>query len=188
MIYDQEIKVSLRKLYRDLRKKISPIKKQNLDLLICEKIIHLPEYLQSDLLLVYSPYKDEINLHSLFIQAQNDGKKLAFPRCFGNELKFSVCLPNDLLPGAFGILEPTESSEYLTTFNKKTLAILPCLTATRECFRLGYGKGYYDRFLSENSVFSVAAVYSEFITTVDFSDSFDIKANIILTEKEIIRV
>lgn len=183
----KEIKSELRKKYRLLRKEMSVDFKKSLDHSICERLVTLPEYQNAETILVYSPCRGEIELNAFFDSAMRDGKKLAFPRCFDKEMRFSICTSDALVPGAYGILEPSIDAEYEASFTyDTTLCILPCLAADRSGFRLGYGGGYYDRFLSQNKLRTVAAVYRDFLTEVDFSEPFDIKADIIVTEEEII--
>ncbi len=183
-----EIKSKLRSKYRAMRNEMPRDYKAELDKKICVNLLSLREYEESDLILVYSPCNGEIDLTCFFNNSISNKKRLAFPRCVGNDMFFSICMPHQLQPGMYNIPEPPVTFEIIRKFPANTLCVLPCLAVSADGYRIGYGRGYYDRFLAENNVFSVAAVYSHFLTCENFADEFDKKANIILTEKEIIKI
>ncbi len=180
-------KSDLRRKYRQKRRTLSPDIKAELDERICSSLLSLPEYQNADLLLVYSPYPDEINLHLFFEAAKSDQKRFAFPRVFGEDMRFAVCDTSELTEGAYGILEPPLDSAFLEEIPKSTFAVLPCLVADRRGARLGYGKGYYDRFLRDRCCVKVAAIYHDYLIEELPAEEHDIPADIILTEREIIR-
>ena len=113
------------------------------------------------------------------------GKRIAFPISLTTtyELEFKyVERLEDLVLGAYGIKEPPKDALSVTDFSD-ALCLVPALAFDKRGFRLGYGKGYYDRFLRASKVKSAGVVYSEFITDRLSVDKHDMSVDIIFTEK-----
>ena len=108
---------------------------------------------------LFSPTKGEPDLLRFF---HEERWHLALPKVLGNgQMNFYLWSPSDpVVPGSFGILEPTESS-VLVTPQPGDVAVIPALAVDQEGQRLGFGGGYYDRFLSDYRhvfLFTAAAV------------------------------
>ena len=67
------------------------------------------------------------------------------------------------------------------------VVIVPAVAMNRQFFRLGYGKGYYDRFLKYKNVLKIAVVYNDFLIDEQYQDEWDVCFDYIVTEKEIIK-
>lgn len=186
----KERKNELRKAALLTRGEIPSPEKADMDGIICEKIASLPEWKNASLILVYASSRGEIDLGALYKSAKRDGKAIAFPRCLpGKEMEFAICEYRELSEGRFSIPEPPSAFSPIKVFPKDTLCILPCLIANVNGFRVGYGGGYYDKFLSLHPITTVAALYARFLTTdTDYKEPFDIPADILITEKETIRI
>ena len=95
---------------------------------------------------------------------------------------------DDLQSGMYNIPEPKSHCEnYIPSEND--IVIVPCLSATEEGYRIGYGKGYYDRFLKDFVGVSICPCYDEMVSEYLPTDNFDIKINILVTQnilKEVI--
>ena len=180
-------KNSLRDFFRNKRNSLDPDLKRSLDNSICASICGLIEYRNSNRILVYSPIRNEINLNGLWDNIVADGKSTLFPRCFGKEMLFADISVKQLVRGNFGIMEPPIEAEYVTDFTSSDVCILPCLAVDRSGYRLGYGGGFYDRFLVDFPGVKIAAVYSDFVVDSVFLESFDIPADIIVTEEGIFK-
>ena len=86
----------------------------------------------------------------------------------------------------YGIKEPKSTCEkYIAKEND--LVIVPCLSADKQKNRIGYGQGYYDRFLKDFNGVSVSPCYDEMLSDEIPTDNFDMKINIIVTDKEVIQ-
>ncbi len=124
---------------------------------IMSKLIALPEYIAADTVLVYADYNGEVATDRIILKALLDGKKVYTPVCEkGFVLDFyRVFALDELTPGAYGIREPLKI-EYLKLdkehISHDTLCITPGVVFDREGHRLGYGKGFYDRFFANTDI------------------------------------
>lgn len=105
-----------------------------------------PLYRAAKTLYVYLSARQEVRTDGVIAQARRDGKRVAAPKVEGKELQFYY-LEEDtkLQTGAFGILEPVNAQ---AADEPTALVLLPGLAFDRAGYRLGYGGGYYDRFLA----------------------------------------
>ncbi len=154
---------------------------------ICEYISALPEFLAAKTVLLYMPIHTELNLLPLFGIARDMGKQIAFPISDIKSRLMRFCVVSDIgsmQAGAFGISEPQGDSP-LADIGKDTLCIVPALAVDCGGQRLGYGGGFYDRFLSTFEGTSVCAVPSDCLAQrgAFLCDIHDIPINIIITEK-----
>lgn len=108
-----------------------------------------PLYRAAKTLYVYLSARQEVRTDGVIAQARRDGKRVAAPKVEGKELQFYY-LEEDtkLQTGAFGILEPVNAQ---AADEPTALVLLPGLAFDRAGYRLGYGGGYYDRFLARES-------------------------------------
>ena len=74
----------------------------------------------------------------------------------------------------------------IKTNDEIEVAIVPAVAMNYKKYRLGYGKGYYDKFLKNKDILKIAVVNSEFVIDVDYQDEWDVCFDIIVTEKEVI--
>ena len=105
-------------------------------------------YAEAAEILCYAPLEGEIDLLGLMEQALAEGKRLFLPKVLDRQGRMAfgpVDFLRDLVPGPFGLLEPEHAEE--NCFSASALAVVPALVIGRDLYRIGYGKGYYDRFL-----------------------------------------
>lgn len=144
-------KCALRDKFRRIRREIPQEKRGILAEAAAKHVFELDFYQKSDKILIYVSYRDELSTFPVIRRALLDGKRLFLPRCDpsrrGHMAFYRVCDPaHDLLPGLYGISEPSEDCEPLT--EEGGLCIVPGLAFSGDGYRIGYGGGYYDRFLS----------------------------------------
>lgn len=171
------------------RKSLDKVTKAKNDIVICKSICDTTEFKNAENVLIFAPAKDEFDVSYIVERCREQHKRVYYPRCTDKEGNMKFCKVDgfgDLSPGMYGILEPKPTCrEY--TFHKDDIVIVPCLSVDRHFNRLGYGKGYYDRFLKEFQGVSICPCYSEMFSDELPTDEFDIKINIIVTDKEVIR-
>ena len=123
---------------------------------ICAHIIAMPEYQNAETIFCFVGRSHEIDTHTLLARTLADGKRLCVPLCVDKgimELREITDL-SQLIRGSCGILEPPSDAPIISV-DDVDLSIIPCLTCDHGGRRLGFGGGYYDRFLS---VYRAAAV------------------------------
>ncbi len=108
-----------------------------------------PLYRAAKTLYVYLSANQEVRTDEIIRQARKDGKLVAAPKVCGSELRFFWLNESTTLQtGSFGILEPVNGQE---ADDPTALVLLPGLAFDRSGRRLGYGGGYYDRFLARET-------------------------------------
>lgn len=145
----QEEKRQLRRIARDLESRLSVPYRLKADRSIAAHLLAMPEYRSAETVFCFVSTAHEIDTRPILEDALTAGKKLCVPLCVGAgvmELRRVTSL-DQLSPGFHGILEPPAGSP-LVLPDDVDFAILPCLTCNHLGQRLGYGGGYYDRFLA----------------------------------------
>lgn len=151
MSYIREAKNKIRDTYRDKRNALTPEQKEKLDSAIIGQIKNLASFRFSQVILAYAALPDEIDVTPLILDALAMGKRVALPRCGENssmEYYFITSL-DDLEEGSFGIREPkTTLEKYDRSSDAPALMIIPALVYDKYGYRLGYGRGFYDRYVN----------------------------------------
>jgi 5,10-methenyltetrahydrofolate synthetase len=147
-------KTELRKIKIAERNELSDSFVEKASKQICDRIISLEEYKKADVILGYFSARNEVRLDNIFQEAIGSGKRVYLPKVISKtEMKFYRFMSEqDLVPGHFGIMEPAAAECFELgelTNGMRVLMIMPCVAFDNEGNRLGYGGGYYDRYLSE---------------------------------------
>lgn len=185
----KEVKTRIRAEYKEKRRNIPPDEKTSLDRAVCTRFLGLSSYRFADTVLLYSPLKHEIDTSAIALDALAKGKKVAYPRCMdGNRMVYHyVTTLDELTEGMYGIKEPDTSLPLYTPDSKMhTVCVLPAIVYDKDGYRLGYGKGYYDRFLSGFRGTKAGLIYSGFIIDSVPRGRFDMPSDIIITEKGVV--
>lgn len=156
---------------------------------ITQKVLMLPEYIEADHILLYADYRHEVMTKEIFDDAILHKKKVYFPKCNpdnGTMEFYQVVSVRQLMDGYKGIKEPIVNPEYLYQHHKEenTLAILPGVAFDMNGYRIGYGKGYYDRFLqNKRQITAVALAFAQQLADDIPHDVYDIRMDKIVTEE-----
>lgn len=148
----------------------------------------LSEYKNAENILLYSALKKEISTERILKKSLTDGKGVYFPKSYDKGIMefFRVRSESDFTVGKFGISEPSGSEKYVKSDGG--ICVVPAFSFSSDGFRLGFGGGYYDRFLAEFKGFSVGLCLSGFLSDSIPRDNYDIAVNAVITEKGVIRV
>lgn len=142
----------------------------------------------ADIVLVYVSYNSEIGTFELINSLLDMKKTVAVPKCQNNGVMqfHKINSLNELSEGMYGIPEPNNNS-IINSFSDKTVCIVPGLAFTVNGDRLGYGGGYYDRFLAcQPDIFTVALAYEELITESLPVLPHDLKINAVATNERLV--
>ncbi len=178
-------KSGLRKHFLAIRKNLSHESRILFDSALFSNTVALPQFKSAKILLCYYPIKGEPNIIPLIKYAQGIGKQIAFPISHESERHLSFHAISDLSElnhGTYGIPEPPENAPEITDFNG-AFCLVPALAFSKNGQRLGYGGGYYDRFLSDFSGVSAGLCYSQFFVDKLPAEEHDIPLDIIISEK-----
>lgn len=187
----KDIKSNLRKHYRKIRTNMNLLRKRYLDFEILNNVVLLNEYKKSNIVFIYVSKEIEVDTLEIIDRAFKDGKKVAVPRCVIGERSMDFYIIksiNDLEKGSFGVLEPIVSQCQKITDLSKGFCIVPGFCFDKEGYRLGYGKGYYDRFLSDFKGVTAGICYSNCIEKYLPHGYFDRPMDFIITERYIMKI
>lgn len=176
----------LRHDIKDIRKHLNiPFYSQK----ICENISSWEIYNNAQNVMIYSPFGSEFSLLSLLSNTNNKTKLFFFPSVCGDEIHpVFYDKSKGFKNGDFNIKEPI--GEKLTDYSSIDLVFVPALAVDINGFRLGYGKGFYDRFLPHLSdrCINVVPISSKLVLDSIPVESHDKSVDYIVTENEIIPV
>lgn len=141
-----------------------------------------------DNILLYSAIRNEVNTDEYFTYLINKAKRIYYPRVSGNTMSFyRVRSLDELNCGSFNIKEPDMTKEY-TQADGRALMIVPGLAFSDTGYRIGYGKGFYDRYLSSftkrDTVMAVGVGYDfQLLSSMTFEDEYDVPLDGVITDK-----
>ena len=182
-------KREVRSQYKKVRENLSPNEKSESDIKIAETLFGLNEYKSRNLILAFVSKDFEVDTERIISRAFKDGKTVAVPRCDAEKgvMKFyEIRSYDDLEQGYRDIFEPKISCREIKDFGG-SLCVVPGIAYDRECFRVGFGGGYYDRFLNEYSGVSVGVCYSFCVEEKLPTDEYDRPVDILITDTKIFR-
>ncbi|MDD2850849.1 MAG: 5-formyltetrahydrofolate cyclo-ligase [Desulfuromonadaceae bacterium] len=153
-------------------------------------LLLLDVFVHAQCVALYAPAHNEIDTTLLFTEARKEGKQVLFPVVCGQQLVFRpVDHIETLQKGAFGILEPCASDNKLQTV-EADLVVVPGIAFDLSGHRIGYGKGFYDRFLHHPGCTRHVVGLCHDFQIVDGhipADPHDIPMGIVITDKRVIR-
>lgn len=183
-------KKALRKEYSLRRKMLTEKERQDFDAAICENIRALPVFRQADNIAAFISFGAEPDLSALF-----RGKRLFLPRFDTHSGVYEMVavenLKRDLLPGKYGIPEPSPSLPAADAgfLSSQVLFLVPAVACDRHGCRLGRGGGYYDRLLADVKTPVMAVIYScQLSETALPGAEYDTPVEWVVTEREVVDI
>ena len=153
------MKSELRKQVLQEMKAIPRKQKQAIDQALTEGLLQHPFYQEANTIATYLSFPHEFQTQELIEQALKDGKKVLIPKTYPKgRMDFVVYDPQQLVKTSFGLLEPQGNLE-IVDVSKIDLIHVPGLVFTTEGYRIGYGGGYYDRYLKHFSGHTLSTIY-----------------------------
>lgn len=176
-----------RRFLRAVRDGLSPGERLEKSAAIAGLLTGCGAYKNADTVMTYVSFGSEVSTDLILEKIRNDGKTAAVPLCGKNrDMTARVIKSKDeLRPGAYGVPEPSVESPVIGK-NNIDLIIVPGLGFDKNGFRIGYGKGYYDRYLSGFEGASIGLCFEACLLDRVFREETDQKTDIVITEKEII--
>ena len=153
------MKSELRKQVLQEMKALPREQKQAIDQALTERFLQHPSYQEAKIIATYLSFPHEFQTQELIEQALKDGKKVLIPKTYSKgRMEFVVYDPQQLVKTAFGLLEPQGDLEVVDEFQIDLIHV-PGLVFTTEGYRIGYGGGYYDRYLEHFSGHTLSTIY-----------------------------
>ncbi len=187
-------KQELRTRYLNYRNNLSVKERREKSAKIWEQLKNEDTFKQAQILLVYMDYRSEVMTTGLVEELIASGEKRIFaPKVEGMDIQFyEVSGMEDFEEGYQGIREPLKDSARLFTDkvlqDTQALILVPGAVFDRERGRMGYGKGFYDRYLAAfPKLHSIALAFECQITRKVPVEAHDIRPDLIITDTEVIR-
>ena len=153
------MKAELRKKILQEMKALSQEQKQAMDRALTERFLQHPFYQEAKTIATYLSFPHEFQTQELIDQALKDDKKVLIPKTYPKgRMEFVVYNPQQLAKTSFGLLEPQGDLEVVEP-SQIDLIHVPGLAFTTEGYRIGYGGGYYDRYLEHFAGHTMSTIY-----------------------------
>lgn len=151
---------------------------------ILERLLKLLSGRKDQVIFTYVSRAGEPDTRRFIDRALAGGKTIAVPRCQGPGIMKACRIlgPEDLEEGAYHILEPKDFCQEIKP-EEIDLAVVPCVSCSRSGRRLGYGGGYYDRYLSVSRAFRVALCRERLMCDRIPAGVYDCDMNLVITEE-----
>ena len=167
-------KRDIRKLVRQKRMELPDNWVKEYSENICRQVVTSYEFKQAKTVYLYCEVNNEVSLDVLIHQCKEQDKTMAFPKVEGKDLVFYVANDDDDFDkGEFDIPEPKP----IQKADEPDLIIVPGVAFTYEGMRIGYGGGYYDRFLKNHTAHTIGMAYKfqmfEQLPTEDYDIPLD---------------
>ena len=181
-------KDEIRAVYAEKRAAMEAAEKKRRDEAICRAALNLVSFRYAEYVLLYAATENEIDIRAVAEEALARGKKIAYPRCDKetHTMQYHIVTSiSELYPDAYGIAEPPPENPVYDPARDLGSAVcfVPGLVYDKAGFRLGYGKGFYDRYLAAFSGCTIGVVYSDYILPTVPRGRYDVSVDILLTEK-----
>lgn len=185
------IKRKLRADAREMRRSMSPESKAMLDRKIKNKLLNLWVVREAQTVLCYVSTEIEVDTRDFINALLQMGKRVAVPRCEGGKSEMNFYYINsldELSPGSFGVDEPDPQKNVMLSITEGTVCIVPAFMFDENGYRLGYGKGYYDRYLSRYKGSTIGICYSANIQKELYHGKYDRSVDLVVTDKDILTI
>ena len=183
-------KNQLRSFYINMRNSMPDILRTKKSSDICVRIIDWSVFQRAQTVMCYTPFGSEADISAVMMYIIESGKTLLLPVTTskdGDMVAVRVDSIDSLRAGNFGIMEPALCN--IAPQESIDLILVPGLAFNHDGYRVGYGKGYYDRFLPRcvNAV-TTGICYDVQICDVVFQSEFDIAVRYVITDDSILEV
>lgn len=178
----------IRKQMKQLRADMTRTERFEKSMQIFEKLITVPEFKRADRIYTYVSMDNEIDTIMLIDYSLSIEKRVFVPRVSGKDMEFyEISDISELSPGYMGIYEPDINGKE-PDYSRTGFMCMPGLTFDRSYNRIGYGGGFYDRYLSvENKLYKAALAYeAQLLESIPAQDG-DVRPDMIVTEESIYR-
>lgn len=178
----------IRKQMKQLRADMTRTERVEKSMQIFEQLITVPEFKRADRIYTYVSMDNEIDTIMLIDYSLSLEKRVFVPRVSGRDMEFyEISDISELSPGYMGIYEPDINGRE-PDYSRTGFMCMPGLAFDKSHNRIGYGGGFYDRYLSvENKLYKAALAYeAQLLESIPAQDG-DVRPDMIVTEESIYR-
>ena len=178
-------KKELRKVIKERIALLSADECRASDALLYKRVLALPEFKKANTIFCYVGAQGEINTLPLLQEILAAKKTLVVPKCISKGVMeaYPIHDLSKLQLGKYGILEPIPSGPAINPVNID-LCFVPCLTCSKDGKRLGYGGGYYDRYLTQANFFKIALCRTSLLVEDLPVEEHDVKMDLVITDSD----
>ena len=173
-------KKELRRQIRELKRAMTSEQIDAASARLGELFLNCPQYKEAKTIYGYLPYNQEVRTVPMLEQAMREGKRVAVPKCYGDEMRFIYM--DDLSKvekGYANIPEPIADDPVAD--DKTALVLMPGMAFTKDGKRMGYGGGFYDKFLASEPDHPTVALCYDFQMVEDLpTEDYDIPVDCVL--------
>lgn len=174
----------IRREMKRLRNNLYSSEIETLSDIILEKLMQI-DLSGFDKVFIYNSFGGEVDTNKAIKWLLEEGKSIYLPRVEGDVMQsVKITTQTSFNKSPFGILEPEGMASKIDKF----VAIMPCLAVDKYGNRIGYGGGYYDKFLKSKSSLKIVLCYDFQIIDEIVSNEHDIKVDYIVTDKKVIKL
>lgn len=178
-------KILLRKQIKEERKNVLPKDKKTWDRKIFENLVSMTQYRNAKNILCYVSLENEANTFEIIKKAISDKKNVFVPKVLDKEKMqfYKINSVDELKTGYRNVLEP-ETDEVFE--DDEAFCIIPGLCFDKRGKRLGYGGGYYDRYLQNGNFIKTALTYLCFLKEKMITENYDVDMDFIVNQNGVI--
>lgn len=155
---------------------------------ICDAFLASEAYTKAETIMCYLSMNGEPATDRMIEEMLADGKNVCIPLCVDKEAHLMVAKEYDnateLVPGAYGIMEPKADAPEVAP-GDIDLVVAPCVSCTRDGYRMGHGAGYYDRYLARTDCPVVALCFEVLLSDELPVDDYDVRMDAVISEEEL---
>ncbi|MBS4199670.1 5-formyltetrahydrofolate cyclo-ligase [Bacillus sp. FJAT-49732] len=184
-------KTSIRKKYKEKLKSLDRITYEHQSYTIANKLFQTNEWKNAEMIGITVSHFPEVDTWQLIRRGWEEGKKIVIPKCYPSDKKMEfrqITAFDQMVTVFFGLFEPIETKTMMAEKKEIDLLLVPGLVFNRQGYRIGFGGGYYDRFLTEFNGNTISLCFSMQISENIPIENHDIPVNKIITENEMITV
>lgn len=177
-------KQELRRMMREKKRAMSQQEIERQSVILAERLLEQPAYKKAASIYGYLSYNQEVRTLPILARAQQDGKRVAVPKVFGDGMKF-IWLDDltAIAPGAFHIPEPV--ADWPEADDPQALVLMPGLAFDPQGRRCGYGGGFYDKYLAGHPLHPTIALCYDFQLLPELStDAHDLPVDVVISASE----
>ena len=182
-------KEALRRALLAQRHAIPQQQRKTINQEITRSVLASAQYQRAHTIFVYWSTADEIDTHAIVADAWKQGKCVCVPKCLpGHRMEpRQIASADDLTEECFGIPEPGAHCQQILP-EEIQLCVVPALACDALGYRLGYGGGFYDRFLPQTPAYRIALCAQARILQRVPIQEHDIRCDCIITEHEVMLI